>query len=253
MQAFEIGTVVYVSLYNKGRGVVYAINGNQAPETIVNYGIGTGGGNATINIVFEDGTAFTDTPECIAHGYARLDEIATDIEIIDLLNNLHLQTRLRDEQAKADKLKFNAMVDEVKNSPLYAHLKVGNKPAQNIRADLKKHFPGVKFSVTSDYSSVNVHWTDGPKAELVDELLAKYEQGKFDGMEDYYKSIKTPFNTVFADVKYIFTSRTLSDETLAKLIVLANEQCGTSYSIADYHNGVTFYNDYFRRALQKFS
>lgn len=253
MKAFEVGSVVYVNLYNKGRGVVYAINGNQTPQSIVNYGVGFGGGNATVNIVFEDGTAFTDTPECIAQQYTRSDEFASSEEIISLLDNLQLQTSLRDKKSKEDKLKFDQDVELIKTSPLYAHLKVGNKPAQNIRADLKKHFPGIKFSVTSDYSSVNVHWTDGPKAELVDDLLAKYEEGKFDGMEDYYKSIKTPFNSVFADIKYLFTSRTLSDERLAKLIVQANEQCGTSYSIADYHNGVTFYNDYFRRTLQKFS
>lgn len=253
MKAFEVGSVVYVNLYNKGRGVVYAINGNQTPQSIVNYGVGFGGGNATVNIVFEDGTAFTDTPECIAQQYTRSDEFASSEEIISLLDNLQLQTSLRDKKSKEDKLKFDQDVELIKTSPLYAHLKVGNKPAQNIRADLKKHFPGIKFSVTSDYSAVNVRWTDGPKEADVELLLNKYEQGKFDSMEDYYKSIRTPFNTVFSDVKYIFTNRHISDECMIHIINSANEKCGTTYSLEDYHEGRTFYNDYFRRTLQKLS
>lgn len=253
MAAFQIGTNVYVGLYNKGRGVVFSVRGKQNLKDLKTFGIFSSGGSAEIDIVFEDGTAFTNTPECIAQGYPKLDQISTQEEIDELLINLHRQTHLRNKKEEEDKIKFNNDVELVKTSPEYAHLKPSNKPAQNIRADLKKHFPGVKFSVTSDYSSVNVHWTDGPKSELVDELLSKYQQGKFDSMEDYYKSIKTPFNTVFADIKYIFSSRTLSDETLAKLIVQANLQCGTTYSIADYYNGVTFYNDYFRRTLQKLS
>lgn len=60
--------------------------------------------------------------------------------------------------------------------------------AKLIRADLKKSFPGVKFSVRSDsYSggaSVRVHWTDGPTADAVNRVLKRYEGGRFDGMTD---------------------------------------------------------------------
>ena len=66
MAAFQIGTNVYVGLYNKGRGVVFNIKGEQNTKDIKNFGIFSSGGSAEIDIVFEDGTAFTNTPECIA-------------------------------------------------------------------------------------------------------------------------------------------------------------------------------------------
>lgn len=251
MAAFQIGTNVYVGLYNKGRGVVFNIKGKQNLKDLKNFGIFSSGGNAEIDIVFEDGTAFTNTPECIAQGYPKLDQISTQEEIDELLINLHRQTHLRNKKEEEDKIKFNNDVELVKTSPEYAHLKPTNKPAQNIRADLKKHFPGVKFSVTSDYSSVNVNWTDGPKASDVDELLSKYEEGKFNGMDDCYHSIRTPFNKVFNTVKYIFTRQHISDEKMTLLLNKANERCGTSFTLEQYQSGNSFYNEHFRSTLRQ--
>lgn len=56
--------------------------------------------------------------------------------------------------------------------------------AKYIRNDLKKNFPGVKFSVKSDYNSVRVSWTDGPAAKQVDAIIKKYAGGSFDSMID---------------------------------------------------------------------
>ena len=62
--------------------------------------------------------------------------------------------------------------------------------AKLIRAELKKAFPGVKFSVTSNgYSmgdSVYVDWTDGPTRDQVHSIAGKYQEGHFDGMTDSY-------------------------------------------------------------------
>jgi uncharacterized FlaG/YvyC family protein len=42
--------------------------------------------------------------------------------------------------------------------------------AKNIRILLKKHFPGVKFSVRMrDYNALYVSWTDGPTKEAVED------------------------------------------------------------------------------------
>lgn len=53
-----------------------------------------------------------------------------------------------------------------------------------IRARLKSAFPGVKFSVRSDYNSVDVYWTDGPCGAAVDAIIRCYSFGGFDGMID---------------------------------------------------------------------
>lgn len=60
--------------------------------------------------------------------------------------------------------------------------------AKLVRAALKKHWPAVKFSVTSkSYSggaSISVSWMDGPASVQVDSLLSQYRGGDFDGSID---------------------------------------------------------------------
>jgi hypothetical protein len=60
--------------------------------------------------------------------------------------------------------------------------------AKLVRAELKREFPGVKFSVrSSSYSggaSIDVRWTDGPTGKDVDRVLKPYEGARFDGMTD---------------------------------------------------------------------
>jgi hypothetical protein len=60
--------------------------------------------------------------------------------------------------------------------------------AKLVRTDLKREFPGVKFSVrSSSYSggaSIDVRWTDGPTGKDVDRVLKPYEGARFDGMTD---------------------------------------------------------------------
>lgn len=65
--------------------------------------------------------------------------------------------------------------------------------AKMIRAELKKKFPGVKFSVRSQSyaggSSVNVSYTDGPAYKRVVAIVEAYEGASFDGMIDMEYSI----------------------------------------------------------------
>jgi hypothetical protein len=64
--------------------------------------------------------------------------------------------------------------------------------ARAIRIELKKAFPGVKFSVrSSSFSmgdSVSIDWTDGPTTAAVDAITGKYQYGHFDGMIDMYEN-----------------------------------------------------------------
>ncbi len=79
-----------------------------------------------------------------------------------------------------------------------------------VKAELKKAFPHVKFSVTSDYNSVRVNWTNGVTEKMVDEITSKYEAGKFDGMTDLYEYTNNRHDV--PQVNYVFLTRTISED-----------------------------------------
>jgi len=64
----------------------------------------------------------------------------------------------------------------------------GIETAKLIRQALKKNWPAVKFSVRyksySGGSSIDVYWTDGPRAKVVERVTAGFAGGDFDGMID---------------------------------------------------------------------
>jgi hypothetical protein len=85
--------------------------------------------------------------------------------------------------------------------------------AKLLRADLKQHWPGTKFSVRTDRSgTLNVSWTDGPPTNLVDEVAKPYAGEGFDGMTDMRYSMGNGYLTDF-----VFTHRELSPEAQAAL------------------------------------
>jgi hypothetical protein len=91
--------------------------------------------------------------------------------------------------------------------------------AKAIRKDLKKAWPMIKFSVTSDsYSggnSVIINWTNGPTYNQVNSLTSKYEYGHFDGMFDSYEY--SNLREDIPQVKYVQHSREISEGTLNKM------------------------------------
>lgn len=60
--------------------------------------------------------------------------------------------------------------------------------AKRLRRELKAAFPGTTFSVRSRRysggSSVDVHWTDGPRTKPVQALCDRYAFRHFDGSDD---------------------------------------------------------------------
>ena len=86
--------------------------------------------------------------------------------------------------------------------------------AKAIRAELKKAFPKTKFSVRSEsYSmgdAVRVSYNDGPTLDSVDEIIRKYQYGKFDGMSDCYEY--TNDRTDIPQSKFVTAQRTLTDD-----------------------------------------
>lgn len=97
--------------------------------------------------------------------------------------------------------------------------------AKLIRADLKKAFPGIKFSVrgsvASMVSAIDVSWTDGPTEAQVDRIVMVYCGQGFDGMTDsttYHDTFdpKTGVKTDYG-VTHIGTHRRYSDAFRARV------------------------------------
>jgi hypothetical protein len=94
------------------------------------------------------------------------------------------------------------------------------KAAAEIRKELKTNFPEIKFTVKSENyaggNSVNVRYEDGPKEEIVEELLNKYKAGSFNGMEDIYEYNNT--NRDIPQAKYLFVNRDMSEAVKNQLV-----------------------------------
>lgn len=90
--------------------------------------------------------------------------------------------------------------------------------ARNIRAELKRAFSGVKFSVKSDYSSVRIDWTDGPTEKQVQEIVGKFDIGQSDEHTDYHGTKDTAFSELFGGVEYLFIHRATSDDFTAQAL-----------------------------------
>jgi hypothetical protein len=103
------------------------------------------------------------------------DTVLSADEIMDLIK-LAEQKQAADIKAKAEADQAQAKeLDEIKSQ--YQHLERIDQSkksshalgAANIRKELKRVFPSVKFSVTSDSfsggNSIHIGWTDGPLTE----------------------------------------------------------------------------------------
>ena len=147
--------------------------------------------------------------------------------------------------AQASASSAQSVPDDVDGNP-YPYLQPiadthsgGVAAAKNIRLVLKNQFPGVKFKVTSDYSSVNVRWIDGPTCGAVDDALSPFDIGHSDSQSDYFYTERTRFSEKFGGVQYLFTRRELSDSAVTASIhaifgtdgpTLAEWQRGTAWA-----------------------
>ena len=103
----------------------------------------------------------------------------------------------------------------------------------NLKADLQRNFPGVKFSVKSkSYSmgnSIHVSWTDGPTGKQVDLIAGSYQHGHFDGMQDIYEYDHTR-SYDRGSAKYVNCSRHESPELIMKAAQLIGYDIPTGES-----------------------
>jgi hypothetical protein len=202
-------------------GIVYKIEGEQTPDNIRGLcgGVIVTGGTATIHIVFAD--RFSIMPEDVlqAVSWEILEEIASPGEIITALATAHeaiaaakrtADERLRAREARRDHLlgEFSGWLEPLAGSKKSSHALAG----ANIRKELTRAFPGIRFSVTSkSYTggdSVSIGWELGPTTKEVDALTDKYQEGSFNGMEDIYETDReNVWPDIFGGAKYVQTSR----------------------------------------------
>lgn len=98
--------------------------------------------------------------------------------------------------------------------------------AKAIKEELKKAFPFIKFSVTSDnYSmgdSVRIHYTDGVKLSRIEEITDKYQYGSFNGMEDIYEN--TNERSDIPQAKYVNVDRRRSEDAEKTIIDILKKE-----------------------------
>lgn len=94
--------------------------------------------------------------------------------------------------------------------------------AREVRAALKRAFPGVTFSVRcSNYSggsSVSIGWTDGPTTRAVERVTGRYEGKSFDGRDDstHYHPVTLDSGEIVETGSYIMTNRSYSQMAQAR-------------------------------------
>ena len=90
--------------------------------------------------------------------------------------------------------------------------------AKLIRAELKKEFPTIKFSVTSDTgcSKVSIRYTDGATCTAVDAVVGKYQEQEYNGFTDYHDYLDNVHNLEHR-VNYVIVNRAMSESARFKL------------------------------------
>jgi hypothetical protein len=230
MVLLTVGARVHCILYGGKDGVVYAIHGEQQPDTVQSLaGVVTCGGNAYIDIVWEDGTESHKIPESVIRGvqWRILPGIADDNEIRTMREYALQENTRRSEELAQQVVRFGRDAQSLRENTEYGYLQQGNDrtsgklAAKNIRIELKKRFPETKFSVRKEhYGSVYISWVDGPTTKDVKAVVDKYAAGSFDSSEDTYRDAVTPWNAVFGGSKYVSTSREYSTATLQAAIAV---------------------------------
>lgn len=235
-QAVVIGQVVSTVLYNRGRGVVFAVHGEQKPASVGSLsGCVSYGGNATFDIAFESGGISRGLPESILHGkqWSIFPEIKSGEETARIVKHAESEERRRQQEKEEEERLYAAECERLKTAPEYAALSQDKNGAvqvtSNIRKELKARFSGVKFSVRKrSYDSVSVNWIDGPTEEEVKAVTDKYKDSYFDGMQDMSVSCASPFNRIYGGVGYVFTDRDYSDEMKGKAVDMIAKKYGSS-------------------------
>jgi len=234
-----VGQRVHCILYGGMDGIIYEIVGEQKPETIAKLGgIGVMGGNANFHIVFTGEHAHRSTvPESIVlgscqwsieDGIATADEITTALAAAEAKKQADEAEQLRKSNDRASKRtalpKLYPWLETIAPHKVPSRGSAGARTksshalgAANLKAELQREFPGVKFSVKSEsYSggdAIRVRWDFGPTTDEVTRFTNKYREGDFDGMTDSYDyNQDNVWPDVFGGAKYVTESRCFGED-----------------------------------------
>lgn len=157
--------------------------------------------------------------------YDESDEVISDEVINNSLERADKIERLEEEKERQEQRDKEATRERLLKE--YSYLERADKfdhkaAGRNIRTELKRAFPGVKFSVRYDSfsggDSYDVDWTDGPTAKQVRDIIDKYGDMHPDSYSygDYWDCVPSIFNGLFGSVGYTCANRHLSDEAIQK-------------------------------------
>jgi len=161
--------------------------------------------------------------------------IAKSLERAENIEKLRKEVEQRKErEAEETRERLLKEYSYLQRADKYDHKTCG----ANIRTELARHWPSVKFSVR--YSSFSggdeyrISWTDGPTTKQVDEVVRKYGDMHPDSysMGDYWDCVPSVFNELYGSVGYITTNRSKSDEAIARIM---EEKGMTESEARDYH------------------
>ena len=122
----------------------------------------------------------------------------------------------------------------------------GKLAAVNMRTLLKMTFPGQKFSVTSDYNSARICWTDGPTDAEINAIIGRFDIGASDYQTDYFYTVRTAWSDLFGGVQYLTTSRHTSDDLVSRALGELYPESAGRPTVQDYQNGTGVF-DYYSR------
>jgi hypothetical protein len=127
------------------------------------------------------------------------------------------------EQYKAQFDRREAYKAELKANPVKS---CAANASAAIKSELKKHYPAIKFSVTSENfaggNSVRVSYDLGPDDKEVNNIISKYQYGHFNGMEDIYEYSNSSDD--IPQAKYVSASQSISRELMYNLAMLMSSK-----------------------------
>ena len=148
-----------------------------------------------------------------------------------------IQAKRKEEANIAYEKKVASLKKEY--SYLTLHPKTARERTDNVRKVLKKHFPGVKFSVRYDSfsggDSCDVKYYDGPVYEEVAKYVRMFQDSHADFTGDYWDYNPSAFNDLFGGFKYTHTERAWSDEVREKYLAEVAEDYPKSWDGMDIH------------------
>jgi hypothetical protein len=223
-----------------GRGAVTAVNDTRGERF----------GDLWLIVTLEDGRTWQADPlsfsdsigsrllwDCKRHGAPYLAQLAAAVATRTASNRAAKDlAALAREQEKARLLEHHP--DLIRPGDSMSSL---NAASKNLRALLKKNFPGVKFSVRSSSfsggSSIDIRWTDGPTRAAVDAIADQFSQGSFNGMEDIYEYSRAVWPELFGGAKYVHSSREFSDQAVEHALITVYGNTADRPTVEDFRRG----------------